>query len=230
MAAEADDEYYVPLVDQHVFGAGIKRKRIAFVPAENDESSMPGAAKQANAGSRYLSIVMQKVEPENRTAPSPVGQEVEAHEPPAACQICGQNVAAGSGVLNSHETSIAHQLCLKHSHPPSHLDRSHVGLKYLQEYGWDPDMRQGLGARQEGIRIPIKAKQKNDSAGLGLLHHDEDELDKVKQKKKVSEEKQIVKRNAKEIRRIEEGKSRRAEKLRQSIYGEDLSQYLGSNG
>lgn len=236
MATEADDEYYVPLVDQRVFGAGIKRKRVAFVPAENDESSssIPTTAKPSNAANRYLSIVMKTTGPESETAPT-VKPDTKEQEAPLSltCEICGQKVFGGIGVLNSHEASIAHQMCLEHSHPPSHLDRSHVGLKYLQEYGWDPDARGGLGARREGIRVPIKAKQKNDSAGLGLLQNDEENSIRAKQKKKVhSREKDtdVVKLNAKEVRRMEEEKSRRAEKLRRSVYGEDLSRYLGPNG
>lgn len=231
MADHTDDEYYVPLVDQRVFGAGIKRKRVAFVPAENDESPITSTAKQSNAGSRYLSIVMKAPSADTGTTAESAQSQLEVQESPSTCEICGQAVSEGSGLLNSHETSIAHQMCLKHSYPPSHLDRSHVGLKYLQDYGWDPDARLGLGARQEGIRIPVKAKQKSDSAGLGLSRNEEEELDKVKQKKKAtSKEKQVVKLNAKEIRRIEEEESRRAEKLRRSVYGEDLTQYLGPNG
>lgn len=230
MATEADDEYYVPLVDQRVFGAGIKRKRVAFVPARNDEPSLPGAAG-SNARSRYLSIVMKTAGTDDSVEDKPKSEQPARQEPLTICEICSQKVAEGSGVLNTHETSIAHQMCLQHSHPPSHLDRSHVGLKYLQEYGWDPDARRGLGARQEGIRIPVKAVPKNDSAGLGLLHNDEEEMDGAKQKKKTQpEEKHVVKLNAKEVRRVEEEKSRRAEKLRRSVYGEDLSLYLGSNG
>lgn len=233
MATETDDEYYVPLVDQRVFGAGIKRKRVAFVPAENDESpsSIPATTKSSNAANRYLSIVMKNAAPDPDTASTVrLDTREQKQEGPLTCEICGQEVFDGSAVLNSHETSIAHQMCLEHSHPPSHLDRSHVGLKYLQDYGWDPDARRGLGARQEGIRIPIKAKQKNDSAGLGLLQSSEQDMDRVKQKKKAPAKTDAVKLNAKEVRRLEEEKSRRAEKLRRSVYGDDLSKYLGSNG
>lgn len=230
MADDADDEYCIPLVDQRVFGAGIKRKRIAFVPAENIECPISSTAKPSNAGSRYLSIVMNKPSSNAARATGPDSGAPDAQEAPTTCEICAQKVLEGSGVLNSHETSIAHQLCLKHSHPPSHLDRSHVGLKYLQEYGWDPDAQLGLGARKEGIRIPIKAKPKNDSAGLGLLHSDEEDMDRARQKRKPKPgEAQGVKLNAKEVRRMEEEKGRRTEHLRRSVYGEDLSPYLGSN-
>jgi len=227
MATEADDEYYVPLVDQRVFGAGIKRKRIAFVPAANHDSSISVPAKSSNAGSKYLSIVMKTANPHTATATSLDGNQQEV---PSTCEICGQKVVGENRVRNSHATSIAHQVCLEHSHPPSHLDRSHVGLKYLQDYGWDPDARLGLGAKQEGIRIPIKAKQKHDSVGLGLLNYNKEDLDTAKQKKgswPKKNENRAVKLNAKEVRRIEEEKGRRAEKLRRSVYGEDLSQYLG---
>ena len=67
-----------------------------------------------------------------------------------------------------HEASLAHQVCLKHSHPPSHLDRTRAGMRYLSTYGWNPDSRLGLGAPgREGIREPLKGRIKHDTAGLG---------------------------------------------------------------
>lgn len=224
------DEYFVPLVDQRVFGAGLKRKRVAFVPASSHNSTVKTNATPT-AGNRYLSIVLQK-EPGSKAdvvdEPSSTESKPKSktRETPVVCDVCGQSLLEA----DSHATSIAHQICIKHSHPPSHLDRSHVGLRYLQDHGWDPDSRRGLGARQEGIRAPIKAKEKHDSAGLGLYATSEDTDIHVRQKKKKIKEEPIVKLNAREVRRIEEEKSRRVEKLRQSLYGPDLSQYLGSNG
>ena len=233
MATQYDEEdYYIPLVDQRVFGAGIKRKRVAFVPAASpSDSAVTSATASSNGGSRYLSIVMQKKTEETKayTADEHSRSEISKSSATPRCEVCGHAIEAGNDNV-AHKASIAHQLCEVHSHPPSHLDRSRAGLKYLQEYGWDPDSRRGLGARQEGIAVPVKAKEKYDTAGLGLLGQDLDEDLLVKQKGKHKPDgKQAIKLNAKEVRRIEEEKSKRTEKLRRSVYGDDLSQYLGPN-
>lgn len=234
-AEDDQDDYYVPLVDQRVFGAGIKRKRIAFVPATSESPSAVKAAAPVTgkAGDRYLSIVLK-----NAAKPSPDADKKEQIDPspeeqiqsPPLCPICGQATATEIDENGkSHESSIAHQVCLDHSYVPSHLDRSHVGLKYLRDYGWDPDARQGLGARAEGIRIPIKAKEKNDSAGLGMAYDEEEHADKVKVPKKTKPAEATARLNAKQVRIMENQKSKKAETLRRNVYGPDLSQYLGSD-
>jgi len=233
MADDYDDDYFVPLVDQRVFGAGIKRKRVAFVPASNNVSSLPRTIGEArSAGDRYLSIVL------NKTADGPdhikdmIPTPVSANESNLSnCPICGQPISDVEEGDGSHATSIAHQVCLEHSHPPSHLDRSRSGLKYLQDYGWDPDARKGLGAQQEGIRVPIKAKRKNNTLGIGVQPRDDDEEVKVKQRKiqKPAEE-EIVRLDAKAVIKMDREKKKRAERLRQSFYGDDFSSYLGSDG
>ena len=90
----------------------------------------------------------------------------------AFCEICNfpinPQAATASTAIANHESTIAHMVCLAHSHPPSHLDRTRQGFKYLSAYGWDPDSRQGLGVTGEGIRAPVKAKMKNDTVGLGV--------------------------------------------------------------
>jgi hypothetical protein len=71
-----DEDYFIPLEDQRVFGAGIKRKRIPFVrPAYEDStfkltsaSSRDSSATQSRATSvadQYLSIVLSKKNPTN---------------------------------------------------------------------------------------------------------------------------------------------------------------------
>lgn len=228
------DDYYVSLVDQRVFGAGIKRKRINFVPAASETTSIVKAppAASGSAGDRYLSIVLKKDSNLQSSADKEEQADPSSEEPncnPPICPICGQATTGSDADETCHESSIAHQICLEHSHVPSHLDRSHVGLKYLRDYGWDPDARTGLGARSEGIRIPIKAKEKNDSAGLGMAYDAEEHANRVKEPKKIKAAKMPTRLNAKQVRRTEDEKSKRAERLRQDMYGQDLSQYLGPN-
>lgn len=126
--------------------------------------------------------------------------------------------------LRPHEASLAHQICLTHSHPPSHLDRTRSGLRYLSTYGWDPDSRLGLGASgREGIREPIKPRAKHGTAGLGTgLDRDGDPLPPRPAPVKVQ------KLNAKQARnKIAEDK-KRAERIRKTFYQNDeVLKYLG---
>jgi len=224
-----DEDYFIPLQDQRVFGAGIKRKRIAFVPAATSTEPsfvVQKDTKPTNAGDRYLSIVLNK-----QKAPADTGERAVSAPPvldrEELCAVCKQPLPADArrSVGEAHESSIAHQVCLQHVHPPSHLDRQHVGVKYLAEYGWDPDSRKGLGARQEGIVVPIKAKAKKDTVGLGHGVQEEESL----KKRRVAPKREgpIVKLNAKEVRKREDEARKRADRLRHSLYGPDLEKYLG---
>ena len=205
------DTYFMAAEDQRVFGAGIKRKRVPFVPASTTESSTI-ANPNPSVGDKYLSIVLKKQQSQQETV-----QDQEAH---AICDVCGQPSR------ESHLSSISHQLCLEHSHPPSHLPREHVGLKILERSGWDPDSRLGLGATGEGIRIPIKIKVKNDTVGLGIEPRQR-ESGKIFEVKSNDGVKRL---NAKEVRKQDEEGRKRAQKLQLSFYGKDLSQYLGTDG
>lgn len=227
---DEDEDYYLPVQDQRVFGAGIKRKRITFVPASTSESSLAivNPSKSTSIGTRYLAIVLPKnaEETEDKNQISSDGGPGEAV--PETCAVCKQPISTNDKItIDVHESSIAHQVCLEHSHPPSHLDREHVGLRYLETYGWDPDSRKGLGARQDGIRIPIKPKEKKDTTGLRETNDDDD---KVSKKKAVSQkDDKIAKLNAKQVRLQELEAKAKTQKLRQSFYGPDLSRYLGPN-
>lgn len=238
MADESDDEYLVPLQDQRVFGAGIRRKKINFV-SSRDPSSLLSEAPKPGAGDRYLAIVLGKnggmedgKEPQSEEAQH--GQEnskTDAKRPSgqAVCEICNLPIVSdtiGLGGLETinikaHVSSLAHQVCLEHSHPPSHLDRNRQGLKYLSNYGWDPDSWQGLGATGTGIRIPVKAKPKNDTLGLGVLG--------PASSNKVSKP-PLKKLDAKKTREAEVKGRKDRKKLRNMFYQSDeVDKYLGSN-
>lgn len=225
---ENDDDYFLPLVDQRVFGAGIKRKRIAFVPASRSEAkASEGSNEEKRMGDRYLSLVLKKTDADS-TADESRATALTPDTSISMCSICGQMVSPNLDQKSIHDSSIAHQVCLAHSHPPSHLDRSRTGLRYLQEYGWDPDARKGLGAQQEGIPAPVKTKQKNDTTGIGTGSKDDDDTNLKRKRRQVDIQQEVIKLDAKAVREMEVEKSRRAERLRQTFYGEDLSAYLGS--
>ncbi|KAI9836570.1 MAG: hypothetical protein M1819_001202 [Sarea resinae] len=193
-----EEEYFIPLQDQRVFGAGIKRKRVPFVPSTTESSltastihiqENKAAASERQVGDRYLAIVLGQAtqqgpgteakpatlrtssdEESTETAKDQAGSTPPSPPPPPPsplCDICNLPLTTPS-TTHPHEATLPHQLSLPHSHPPSHLDRSRLGLRYLSSYGWDPDSRLGLGASGSGIRVPVKGKIKNDTVGLGV--------------------------------------------------------------
>jgi len=215
------------------FGArGAKRKRIDFVPAssESDQVLAPNTSK-GSLGDRYLSIVFPKGTPlesfqRNKNAPpsSQASSTPSKLVPEKTCDICklpmtttsSDSDAPHAAPTKPHETSLAHQVCLENSYPPSHLDRNRQGLKYLASYGWDPDSRLGLGASGDGILVPIRTTLKNDTVGLGVVVPE-------RRGKKV-----VERLDAKQTRKREwEGKKKK-ERLQEMFYrSEDVERYLG---
>ena len=229
----SDDEYEIPLQDQRVFGAGLKRKRIHFVPSTTSSSgtipSQP-AAGSATVGDRYLNLVLSKATSTKPATPnssytSPPNKDSlpDDSASPLLCEICSLPLpSSATQPLHPHEATLAHQVCLQHSHPPSHLDRSRLGLRYLQSRGWDPDSRLGLGVEGQGIQFPLKVKPKDDKMGLGLLFPGKKGAGLVK--KGVKE-----KLDAGKVRKLEERDRRKKERLQELFYrSEDLDRYLGS--
>lgn len=215
-------------------GAEITRRKILFVPAAVAPAQAVQLAPQTTSSQspadRYLDIVL-------KTGPSVEDQQstptkASDHERSSTrqqldvegsfCEICNLPIDARGGVpstaFTNHEYTIAHMVCLTHSHPPSHLDRSRQGLKYLSSYGWDPNSRQGLGATGGGIRVPIKAKVKNDTVGLGV---------KIKGNKK-SKDAKAERVDAKQVRRKDREDRRKRERLQEMFYSnDDVEKYLG---
>lgn len=230
MSAEED---IGPGQQQRIFGAGIKRKRIAFVAAAAPTQpiqSPPRTIPAIPAGDRYLSIVLKNgASTEDHESSSAdvsgldEGATQQQHELKGAlCGVCSIPIDSLEDVRSTasmnHESTIAHMVCLTHSHPPSHLDRGRQGLKYLSSYGWDPDSRKGLGANGEGIRVPIKAKLKNDTVGLGV---------RTKGNKKPLDTK-VEKLDAKQIRKKDLEDRKKWERLQQTFYrNDDVEKYLG---
>ncbi|KAL8723542.1 MAG: hypothetical protein Q9225_000177 [Loekoesia sp. 1 TL-2023] len=232
LADEDDDESLIPMQDQQVFGAGIWRKEIKFV-SSTDSPDQPSASRTPTpgAGDRYLAIVLNKkgaVEDGNEKQSKQLFSAKTSRESeqsnPAFCKICRLPLSTDEARTNlkPHETSLTHQVCLEHSHPPSHLDRNSQGLKYLSSYGWDPDARRGLGATGSGIRIPVKAQPKNDTLGLGLLAP-------LPSNKVVKHPPKKL--DAKQTRKGEVQAQKERQRLKDLFYQhEDVEKYLGSNG
>ena len=221
---EAEEEFYeIPLRDQRIFGAGLKRKRIHFVPSAKSPKK-PTTQDGTSVAERYLATVLPRKK--DTTAIASEGNssiEAPASNPPA-CDICKLPIDATCAAV-PHEASLAHQVCLEHSHPPSSLDRERKGLTFLQAHGFDPDSRIGLGAPgAEGMLFPLKAKEKKDMAGLAV--HDPSDDESKKPKKKPANK--VEKLNPKQLRKREAENKRRDQKLADMFYrNEDLEKYLG---
>lgn len=226
-----EDGHFISLQDQRVFGAGIKRRRVTFVPAARSSTPTVSDSTSAGIGQRYMSIVLQDgLEENNRTSKITssdsalnTGRQHGIYKA-RICEICHAEIqdfeASALGDTKSHEASIAHQYCLSHSHPPSHFDRNRKGLKYLSSYGWDPDNRAGLGAAGNGILAPIKVKVKNDTVGLGIERIGKSEQDRYVANK-------VQKLDAKRVRQQEQEKRKRGERLQDIFYRDvDIDNYL----
>ncbi|KUI56880.1 hypothetical protein VP1G_04150 [Cytospora mali] len=222
---DLDDE--IPLQHRKPFGSGLRRNEIKFVPASSEDPKVTkqtgGKPHGQSVSAFYLSMVLKK-NPETAT------QQTSKVEEPAVelCDICRMPVTAASKTNSSssttegghHEASIAHQVCLTHSHPPSALDRSRMGLSVLESQGWDPDSRSGLGAAGQGVQHPIKVKPKADNLGIGVVVPKDFGVKKEKEKPKLLD--------AKKVRKMAAEDRKRADKLQRQIFGRaDLERYLG---
>ncbi len=217
-----DDDYDdIPLQHQRPFGAGLHRKPIAFVSASAGgqlKSVDDGVVKrpQQDVADIYLSMVLPDDVQRSKSAPPPSGHITQdGPSQQEICTVCRLPLVTDRG---THAESFAHQVCLPHSQPPSALDRTRMGLAYLSAHGWDPDARQGLGAGQQGIQYPVKAKVKDNNLGIGM------ELPKGLPPPKKKE--QLL--DAKKVRKMALEEKKRATKIRQELFGDGkLEKYLG---
>ncbi|ROW09703.1 hypothetical protein VMCG_02450 [Cytospora schulzeri] len=222
---ELDDD--IPLQHRKPFGSGLRRNEIKFVPASSGD---PKVTKQAggkphgqSVSDFYLNMVLKKPDP----AVPQQANEVEEKKTIEVCEVCQipltgasrTNASSSSSTTSHHEASIAHQVCLAHSHPPSALDRGRMGLSVLESQGWDPDSRAGLGAAGQGVQHPIKVKPKAGNLGIGVV---------VPKDFRVKEKEKPKLLGAKKVRKMAAEDRKRADKLQRQIFGRaDLERYLG---
>ena len=234
-----DEEYVIPLTDQKVFGAGVRKSRVQFVPQGSTALETTADIPRGTAiADLYRSIVLEG-EPidshrkANNQKPSKdisTSATANVELDGVVCEICNLPLKPSNSAVatssNTHEASLVHQVCLSHSYPPSHIDRARKGLKYLSSYGWDPDSRLGLGVSGDGRLVPIRGKLKNDTLGVGF----EEKLRKSNMKI-VGVEKRVEKLDAKKVRKLEaEGRKKKA-RLQEMFYrADDVERYLGLEG
>ncbi|RPB04273.1 hypothetical protein L873DRAFT_1786506 [Choiromyces venosus 120613-1] len=212
---------------QAPYGSGIRRKRVAFVPASDSadlETVAPKPSKLtgSEASSLYLSLVGLSSKTPSTSTSTAVSSPSSDPEPSNSskdlpiCEICSLLITDE----HTHEKSTAHQYALPHSHPPHHYDRSSLGLKVLMDSGWDPDERKGLGKEGEGMRYPIKPVPKHDNLGVGVKR-------KKGGKKGAAEEKVKKVVGVKEARKMDtRAKARRANLMREMGGGIDVEAIL----
>ncbi|KAK4043401.1 hypothetical protein C8A01DRAFT_32527 [Parachaetomium inaequale] len=220
-ASNEDDDYdKIPLQHQRPFGAGLHRKPIAFVSATAGGGQLKSVDDTAaskprqNVADIYLGLVLPEDATRSKSAPPTTAEPSDAK----TCPVCKLPLNRDSGT-GTHAQSFAHQVCLPHSQPPSALDRTRMGLAYLSAHGWDPDARRGLGADQQGIKFPVKAKVKDDNLGVGM--HVPRGLPPPKKKEQLLD--------AKKVRKMAREETKKAARIRQELFGDGkLERYLGS--
>lgn len=202
------------------------KRPISFVRASHSTPNLP--LPKSNLGDAYLSLVLASSSDTAQSSEPPLLDDAGSLARNSICPVCSLPVIDKTG---DHETSIAHQVCLQHTHPPSALDRSRKGLVYLQGYGWDPDERRGLGARdREGRLHPVLPQSKEDRAGIGTSIGDTEDGGK-KRSGRNTPDKVVKKVGAKEAKKnVAEDKKKR-ERLQRLFYtDESVLKYLGEDG
>lgn len=227
---DPDDD--IPLQQRKPFGSDLRRNEIKFVPASTEEPNVTkragGRPEGQSVSDYYLSITLKKPD---AAASQQKTTKVEERAV-ELCEVCqlpltgapkeAEITTGGDGTTNGghHEASIAHQVCLSHSHPPSALDRTRVGLSVLESQGWDPDSRSGLGFAGQGVQHPIKVKPRVGNLGVGVVVPKDFGVNKEKEKPKLLD--------AKKVRKMAAEDRKRADKLQRQIFGRvDLERYLG---
>lgn len=241
------DEEDVPLHYKKAFGSGLKRKKVDFVRAEDPDASstINNSTVQSTStsiGDLYASVVLKEDEeaarsrhqssnskdkastPKHEAEASPSTDSLETTEA-QICPVCSLPITTS---LTQHEATLAHQVSVKHSHPPSALDRSRMGLRTLASHGWDPDARVGLGVEGDGMRYPIKVASKDDKMGIGAAEEAKRREEESKKNRTPKKEEELVKSlSTKELKALQAQQRKKAEVLQREIFGRgDLDKYL----
>ncbi|KAF2791765.1 hypothetical protein K505DRAFT_409018 [Melanomma pulvis-pyrius CBS 109.77] len=198
-----------PFVDQPAYGRGLWRFPINFVPASSEPPPAPATptVDPNSIVAKYLAIVF----PNGRPPPAPKSTL-------PICEICGTTIDENDP--RPHILSAVHQISVPRVPPPSSIDRSRMGLRYMEKHGFDVDARKGLGSTSQGILFPIVPKEKQNTHGLGF-----------QVKKGVVEKKAIVKLDAGKVRKMAEAEKKKDAELRKMFYGDDkVEKYLGGLG
>ncbi|KAF2131656.1 hypothetical protein P153DRAFT_336153 [Dothidotthia symphoricarpi CBS 119687] len=203
-----------PFVDQPAYGRGLWKRPVSFVSAT---STLPTSTTKPTPDGRtmaekYLAIMFPNGQPQPRPEAFPL------------CGICGEPVKESDPRI--HYLSPAHQAVLPRAPIPSSIDRTRMGLKYLQNYGFDVDARVGLGASGQGMLFPLVPKEKRDRLGLGIEKKGGDGSRGTGDT--AAAQVKDLKLGAGKIRKLAKVEKKRHEKLQKMFYGNDeVEKYLG---
>lgn len=209
-----DDICTAPFVDQPAYGRGLWKRPISFVSAAptTSASTCKSTPDGRTMAEKYLAIMFPNGQPQPRPEAFPL------------CGICGEPVKESDP--RTHYLSLAHQAALPRAPIPSSIDRTRMGLKYLQNYGFDVDARVGLGASGQGMLFPIVPKEKRDKLGLGIDKKGGNAT-KGTSGAAVGQVKDL-KLGAGKIRKLAKVEKKKHEKLQRMFYGNDeVEKYLG---
>jgi len=202
-----------PFVEHPAFGRGLWRKPIDFVPAAPKSPPLPAASTVdgASIAQKYLAIVFPKGLPTPKANAYPI------------CGICEAPVKEPTDL--AHYLGPAHQAALPRAPIPSGIDRTRMGLKYLEKHGFDVDARVGLGASGQGMLFPIMPKEKRDKLGLGV---DKKQVDREKREGLVPKD---VKLDAGKARKLDVVQKKKHARLQSMFYSDEkVERYLGGEG
>ncbi|KAH6615221.1 hypothetical protein C7974DRAFT_403515 [Boeremia exigua] len=206
-----------PFASHTAYGRGLWKNPIAFVPAApNVKPAASNAVDGQSMAQKYLAIVF------------PNGQPTPNVDTYPLCGICGEPVKEVDHRI--HFLSAAHQAALPRTPTPSAIDRTRMGLKYMQNYGWDVDARMGLGARGDGMLFPIVPKEKRDKLGLGIDQKTEERRKGLMNGRGIAKPGEI-RLDAGKIQKLAKVEKRKHDKLQRMFYGNDeVEKYLGDLG
>lgn len=206
-----------PFTSHSAYSRGLWKEPIAFVPAAPEAKPAPSNTTDGQSiAQKYLAIMF------------PNGQPTPALDSYPLCGICGEPVKETDHRI--HFLSAAHQAALPRAPIPSAIDRTRMGLKYMQNYGWDVDARMGLGVRGEGMLFPIVPKEKRDKLGLGIDKKAEERRKCLVNGRGVARPGEI-KLDAGKMQKLAKVEKRKHDKLQKMFYGNDeVEKYLGDLG
>ncbi|KAJ4990028.1 g-patch domain-containing protein [Stagonosporopsis vannaccii] len=221
---EEDDPRYddadistAPFTSHSAYSRGLWKEPIAFVPAAPEAQPAPSNTTDGQSiAQKYLAIMF------------PNGQPTPAPDSYPLCGICGDPVKEADHRV--HFLSAAHQSALPRAPIPSAIDRTRMGLKYMQSYGWDVDARVGLGVRGEGMLFPLVPKEKRDKLGLGIDKKAEERRKRLVNGRGVAKSGEI-RLDAGKMQTLAKVEKRKHEKLQKMFYGNDeVEKYLRELG
>lgn len=252
-----DDTYEIPLQDQRVFGAGIKRQRVKFVPSSSSSSITPASSSKPVKSVRdlYLSLVLPKDAPSSETSsrwslPSPSATAFSDTGLPTpsitetsntlVCEICNLPLTATDDTTSTSDTPP--QSADLPARRPSPKPRPHEASLAHQVCLAHSHPPSHLDRNRKGLAY-LSAYGWDPDSRKGLGAEGQGIQFPIKTKPKddklgigvvlpkpgeIKKKQKLEKLDAGKVRKLQERDKRKGEKLREMFYrSEDVERYLG---